>query len=66
MQYIKTFTKREKEILELISEGLSSKLIAKKLGIAENTVKVHRKNILRKADASKMTKVIKAFVQNDN
>lgn len=41
-------TQREHEILELISEGLSNKLIARALNISPGTVKVHVKNVLRK------------------
>jgi two-component system nitrate/nitrite response regulator NarL len=41
-------TQREHEILDLIAEGLSNKLIARALDISPGTVKVHVKNVLRK------------------
>ena len=41
-------TKREREVIELIAEGLSNKEIAQKLGIATYTVKSHVHNILEK------------------
>jgi DNA-binding NarL/FixJ family response regulator len=41
-------TKREKEIVDLISEGLSNKEIAVRLHIATHTVKSHVHNILEK------------------
>jgi len=41
-------SKRETEILELIGKGYTNKEIAQKLVVAENTVKVHVKNILNK------------------
>ncbi|MBN2077032.1 MAG: response regulator transcription factor [Dehalococcoidales bacterium] len=41
-------TRRETEVLELISEGLSNKEIALKLNIGESTVKAHLHNILTK------------------
>ena len=43
-------TDQEQRILERIAEGLSNKLIARDLDIAEGTVKVHVKHILRKLD----------------
>lgn len=43
------FSGREMEVIHLISQGLTTAEIAKELGIAENTVKNHRKNILRKS-----------------
>lgn len=41
-------TPREREILTLIAEGGSNKVIARNLGITDGTVKLHVKSILRK------------------
>lgn len=45
-------TKREKEILQLVAEGLSNKQISSSLLISERTVKYHIGNILRKLNLS--------------
>lgn len=42
---------REKEVLELVSKGLSSKQISSRLHISKSTVDSHRKNILQKTGA---------------
>lgn len=41
-------TEQERRILDLIAAGKSNKLIARELDIAEGTVKVHVKHLLRK------------------
>jgi two-component system nitrate/nitrite response regulator NarL len=41
-------TPRETEILALLAEGQSNKVIARNLGISDGTVKLHVKSILRK------------------
>ena len=41
-------TSRELQVIQIISEGLSNKMIAHKLSITESTVKVHVKHILNK------------------
>ncbi len=41
-------TRRELQTLKYIAEGQSNKLIGKRLDIAESTVKVHVKNLLKK------------------
>jgi two-component system, NarL family, nitrate/nitrite response regulator NarL len=43
-----TLTDREREILQGLAHGLSNKLIARNLAIADATVKVHVKNLLKK------------------
>lgn len=43
-----SLTKREKEVLRQIAKGQSNKMIARKLGITEGTVKVYVKNLLHK------------------
>lgn len=41
-------TARELQVIQMIAEGLSNKMIANELDIAESTVKVHVKHILNK------------------
>lgn len=41
-------TEREKTILKYVAQGLMNKEIADELGISENTVKIHLRNILEK------------------
>ncbi len=53
-------TKRELEILRLIIRALSNKEIAKELYISDQTVSVHRKNIMRKLGVSNTAGLIKA------
>lgn len=43
-----SMTKREREVVALIGEGLSNKEIAERLGIALHTVKSHMHNVLEK------------------
>jgi DNA-binding NarL/FixJ family response regulator len=41
-------TPRQREILQLIAEGCTTKDIAKKLGLSVNTVEVHRANLMER------------------
>lgn len=49
---VPTLSPREREILLLIAQGDSNKLIARALNIAETTVKIHVQHILRKLGLS--------------
>ena len=53
-------TKRELEILALVSEGAGNKQIAKKLWVTEQTVKFHLSNIYRKLHVSNRTEASRA------
>lgn len=52
-------TKREQQILELITQAFSNKEIARKLFISDQTVSVHRKNIMRKLGVSNTVSLVK-------
>jgi DNA-binding NarL/FixJ family response regulator len=46
---------REKQVLRLVAAGLANKQIARRLGIAESTVKVHTGNIFRRLGVTDRT-----------
>lgn len=57
------FTKREKEVLQLISNGLNSMDMANLLNISTHTVKNHRKNLLKKSNTQNTAQLIQ-YIQN--
>lgn len=54
-----TLTPREREILQLITEGCSNKDIAEKLSISVKTVGVHRTNLMEKLDIHNTIDLVK-------
>ena len=56
-------TRREKEILKLISDGLTSNEIGKKLFISTTTVDTHRKHLLAKLKVNNTAILIKTAAQ---
>ena len=60
---IPVLTRREKEVLELIADGLTNNEIAAKLFISVTTVDTHRKNLLAKFDSRNIASLIKAAMQ---
>ena len=59
------FTNREKQIIELIAEGIENIEIAEKLFISIRTVETHRKNILLKMNCKNFYKVISYSFKNN-
>jgi DNA-binding CsgD family transcriptional regulator len=56
-------TRREREIVCWLAEGLSSKQIADKLFLSENTIVNHRKSLLKKTNAKNVAELIQYAVK---
>ncbi len=56
-------TRREKEVLELIADGLTNNEIAQQLFISTTTVDTHRKNLLTKFDAKNTASLVRIAAQ---
>lgn len=56
--------KREREVLQLLSEGHTSPEIGKRLYIATSTVEVHRRNIMRKLELHSIAELTKYAIRN--
>ena len=52
-------TRREKEVLELIADGMTTQEIANKLFVSITTVETHRKNLLTKFQARNVALMVK-------
>lgn len=59
MEQLPSLSKRELEVLEHISNGLSTTDIATQLGITGNTVEFHRRNLMRKLHANNVAHMVK-------
>ena len=57
------FSEREKEIVCMIANGLSSREIAKELNLSIKTVETHRANIMKKMGARNVAEMIKQAVR---
>jgi DNA-binding NarL/FixJ family response regulator len=58
-------TSREKEILELIWNGLISREIASRLKISIKTVEAHRATIMHKLRVSNTAQLLKTAIEGD-
>ncbi len=57
--FLPELTRREKEILNLIADELTTKEIAQKLHLSENTIETHRRNLLSKMNVRNVAGLIK-------
>ena len=57
-------TAREREIVQLLAEGKSSKEVALSLGISVKTAETHRANIMRKLELHSVSELVRYAVRN--
>jgi len=56
---IDSLTQREREVLQLVADGLLNKQIANRLGISVPTVKVHRRHVMEKMAADSLAELVR-------
>jgi DNA-binding CsgD family transcriptional regulator len=59
-------TRREREILALVGQGVPNKLIARQLALSLRTVESHRQNIKKKLDLKTHAAMIRFAVEHGN
>lgn len=57
-------TDREREVLQLVAEGLSSKEIASLLGVSLKTIDSHRSNLMEKLDIHKVSGLVRFAIRS--
>lgn len=60
----KILTQKEKEVLKFLSEGMSYKMVADKLGVSYSTVNTHIKHIYEKLHISSLGEAVAWFYKN--
>jgi len=60
-----TLTSREKEIVQLLAEGKSTKEVASVLNISTKTAETHRANVMRKLDMHSVSELVLYDVRNN-
>ncbi len=56
-------TRRERDVLELLIEGLQNKVIARKLCISPRTVEVYRARVMDKTQAENLIQLVRLAVR---
>lgn len=62
-ELISTLSPREREVFDLVAEGMSNKVIAHELGLSSKTVEVHRAKVMEKLHARSLADLVKMSMQ---
>jgi DNA-binding NarL/FixJ family response regulator len=58
-----SLTPREREVLQLIAEGVTTREISEKLGVSRKTIDSHRRQIMEKAHATSVAELTKFAIK---
>ena len=61
---VSLLSKREREVLELLAQGSSNKVIARELSISPRTVEIHRGNMMTKLRAIHSAEAVRLWLQS--
>jgi two-component system, LuxR family, response regulator FixJ len=57
-----SLTRREREVLNLVTRGCANKVIAHDLGVSERTVELHRSRLMEKMAAGSVAQLVRMFM----
>jgi two-component system response regulator FixJ len=60
---VEKLTRREREVLSGVADGLSNRMIGERLAISPRTVEIHRANMLTKMGASHTSEAIRIAIE---
>jgi len=55
---------RERQVLQMVAEGMTSTQIAENIHLAPSTIEVHRRNIMRKLNLHSVAELTKYAIRN--
>ena len=58
-----TLTPREREVLQLLAEGLRTKQVARKLDVSVKTIETHRRNLMQKLEIDSVAELTKYAIR---
>jgi two-component system, LuxR family, response regulator FixJ len=64
-QRIESLTPREREVLQLVVDGIQNKIIADRLGISIKTVELHRARVMSKMNAKSISQLMRIVVSGE-
>jgi two-component system response regulator FixJ len=60
--YVESLTAREREVLDLMTQGKQNKVIAQDLGVSPRTIEIHRARVMEKMNAQSVAQLVRMML----
>jgi RNA polymerase sigma factor (sigma-70 family) len=60
--HLETLTAREREVLDLLTQGKQNKAIAQDLGVSPRTIEIHRARVMEKMAAQSVAQLVRMML----
>jgi len=60
--HLQTLTAREREVLDLMTQGKQNKVIAQDLGVSPRTIEIHRARVMEKMNAQSVAELVRMML----
>jgi len=60
--HLDTLTAREREVLDLLTQGKQNKAIAQDLGVSPRTIEIHRARVMEKMNAHSVAELVRMML----
>lgn len=58
-----SLTTREREVLDLVTQGKANKVMAGDLGVSQRTVEIHRARVMEKMEANSLAQLVRMMIE---
>jgi two-component system response regulator FixJ len=59
---LQTLSPREREVLDLVTQGKANKMVAGDLGVSQRTVEIHRAHVMQKMEAASLAELVRMMM----
>ncbi|HEX6397672.1 MAG TPA: LuxR C-terminal-related transcriptional regulator, partial [Steroidobacteraceae bacterium] len=64
--HLESLTDREREVMDLMTQGKQNKAIAQDLGVSPRTVEIHRARVMEKMNAQSVAELVRMMLDLDH
>ena len=61
-QRLESLTAREREVLDLVTQGKANKVMAGDLGVSQRTIEIHRARVMEKMEAHSLAQLVRMMI----